>query len=74
MPLFRIRHLFEKTKTYQWLSENAADYGFIMRYPASKSAITGVMYEPWHWRFVGLEHAPKIKASGLCFEEYLETL
>ncbi len=65
---------FEKTKTYQWLSENAADYGFIMRYPASKSAITGVMYEPWHWRFVGLEHAPKIKASGLCFEEYLETL
>ncbi len=65
---------FEKTKTYQWLSEHAAEYGFIMRYPASKSAITGVMYEPWHWRFVGVEHAPKIKASGLCLEEYLKTL
>lgn len=65
---------FESTREFKWLSEHAADYGFIMRYPESKSAITGVMYEPWHWRFVGPDHAKAIKASGLCFEEYLKTL
>jgi D-alanyl-D-alanine carboxypeptidase len=65
---------FEYTEEFAWLSENAADYGFIMRYQASKSAITGVMYEPWHWRFVGVKDAKAIKASGLCFEEYYETL
>lgn len=65
---------FENTKEFKWLSQHAADYGFIMRYPASKSAITGVMYEPWHWRFVGVDHAKAIKASGLCFEEYLKTI
>ena len=64
----------EFQQVFDWLSKNAANYGFIMRYPENKSDITGVMYEPWHWRFVGLEHAPKIKVSKLCLEEYLETL
>lgn len=62
---------FENTKEYAWLCENAADYGFILRYPADKVDVTGVKFEPWHWRYVGTENAGNIKASGLCLEEYL---
>lgn len=62
---------FQNTKEYAWLCENAADYGFILRYPEDKTSITGVKFEPWHWRYVGTENAAKIKASGLCLEEYL---
>lgn len=62
---------FQNTKEYAWLMENAADYGFILRYPEDKVNITGVKFEPWHWRYVGAENAAKIKASGLCLEEYL---
>ncbi len=62
---------FQNTKEYAWLCENAADYGFILRYPENKTSITGVKFEPWHWRYVGTENAAKIKASGLCLEEYL---
>lgn len=63
---------FEDTKMFKWLSENAQDYGFIHRYTAEKQPITGVIHESWHWRFVGINEAKKIKASGLCLEEYLE--
>lgn len=62
---------FGNTEAYKWLSANAADYGFIMRYPEDKQSITKVTYEPWHWRYVGVEDAKKIKASGLTLEEYL---
>lgn len=62
---------FEQTKAFRWLQENAADYGFILRYPKDKQNITEITYEPWHWRFVGVENAKKIKASGQCLEEYL---
>lgn len=62
---------FENTEEYAWLCENAADYGFILRYPEDKVDITGVKFEPWHWRYVGVENAASIKASGLCLEEYL---
>lgn len=62
---------FENTEEYAWLCENAADYGFILRYPADKVDVTGVKFEPWHWRYVGTENAATIKASGLCLEEYL---
>ncbi len=61
-------------KAYKWLSENAHKYGFILRYPDGKSYITGVSYEPWHFRCVGKFHARKIYESGLCLEEYVETL
>ena len=67
-----VEESFENTPQFQWLSEHAQDYGFIMRYPKSKEAITGVIYEPWHYRYVGVENAKAIKASGLCLEEYLE--
>ena len=62
---------FQNTKAYAWLTENAADYGFILRYPEDKVSVTGVKYEPWHWRYVGVENAASIKNSGLCLEEYL---
>lgn len=65
---------FEKTATFRWLCEHAGDYGFILRYPKDAEDKTEIIYEPWHWRYVGVENAAKINASGLCFEEYIETL
>lgn len=63
---------FEGMPAFTWLQEHAAEYGFIMRFPKDKQSITGVIYESWHYRFVGINEAKKIKASGLCLEEYLE--
>ncbi len=62
---------FQNTEEYAWLCENAADYGFILRYPEDKVDVTGVKFEPWHWRYVGVENAASIRDSGLCLEEYL---
>ena len=59
---------------FRWLCEHAGDYGFILRYPKDAEDKTEIIYEPWHWRYVGVENAAKINASGLCFEEYIETL
>ena len=64
----------EKTAAFRWLCEHAGDYGFILRYPKDAEDKTEIIYEPWHWRYVGVENAAKINASGLCFEEYIETL
>ena len=65
---------FEKTAAFRWLCEHAGDYGFILRYPKDAEDKTEIIYEPWHWRYVGVENAAKINASGLCFEAYIETL
>ena len=65
---------FEKTAAFRWRCEHAGDYGFILRYPKDAEDKTEIIYEPWHWRYVGVENAAKINASGLCFEEYIETL
>lgn len=62
---------FKDTKEYDWLKANAAKYGFIQRYSAEKSSITGVIDEPWHYRYIGAENAEKISKSGLCLEEYI---
>lgn len=62
----------EATKEAKWLKENCHKYGFILRYPPEKTDITGIIYEPWHYRYVGVEHAAKIMESGLTLEEYLE--
>lgn len=59
---------------YKWLSNHAHEYGFIVRYPADKSHITGISYEPWHFRYVGKSHAKRIYEEGLCLEEYVEML
>jgi len=62
---------FGKTDAFKWLSAHAADYGFILRYAANTTDITKVSYEPWHWRYVGVETAKDIKAKGVTLEEYL---
>ena len=61
----------EETATQQWLMIHCAEYGFILRYPTDKSAITGIGYEPWHYRYVGNEAASAVAQSGLCLEEWL---
>ncbi len=61
----------ESTAVQRWLMEHCAEYGFILRYPTDKSAITGVGYEPWHYRYVG-KAAQEIMDGGLCLEEYLD--
>ena len=61
---------FEKTPEYAWLQKNCAKYGFILRYRQGKEYITGYIYEPWHYRYVGPEHAANIMSWGITFEEY----
>ncbi len=64
----------EDTEVQKWLMANSYKYGFILRYPNEKKDITGINYEPWHYRYVGKELAEDIYRSGLCFEEYLESI
>lgn len=63
---------FESTPMYNWMVENAEDYGFILRYPKNKVDITGVIYESWHWRFVGINTAKEMNSLGMTLEEYVE--
>lgn len=62
----------EETPEQQWLIENSYKYGFILRYPEEKSEITGIGYEPWHYRYVGIEAAKEIYERGISLEEYLK--
>lgn len=59
---------------YNWLAENAWQYGFILRYPQGKTQLTGTDYEPWHYRYVGKEAAAAIHQEGICLEEYIAQL
>ena len=61
----------EENETQQWLMEHCREYGFILRYPKDKKEITGITYEPWHYRYVGYEAAQEIMSRGICLEEYL---
>lgn len=61
----------EQTPVQQWLMAHCADYGFILRYPPDKCDLTGIGYEPWHYRYVGKEAAKEIMEQGICLEEYL---
>ncbi len=63
---------FESTPMFEWMCKNAEDYGFILRYPKEKENITGVIYESWHWRFVGINNAKLINELGLTLEEFIE--
>lgn len=65
---------FAETPAFKWLNENAYKFGFILRYPINKVDITKIEYEPWHYRYVGIEHAEHIKENGYCLEEYLALL
>ena len=58
----------------KWLMENSWQYGFIFRYPDGKTDVTGIIYEPWHYRYVGRELAAEIHYSGLTLEEYIASL
>lgn len=69
-----VNYEFENTDEFRWLKENAQNYGFILRYQKEKEDITKINYEPWHWRYVGVEHAKKINELGLCLEEYIDYL
>ncbi|MBQ3135971.1 MAG: M15 family metallopeptidase [Clostridia bacterium] len=72
MDICNTKDSFAFTEEYKWLTENAHKYGFILRYTEEKIDITGIVDEPWHWRYVGTEYAEDIKNSGLCLEEYLQ--
>jgi len=63
---------YKNTETYKWMIENCAKYGFILRYPENKESITGIMFEPWHYRYVGEEAAREIMSRGITLEEYLQ--
>jgi len=65
---------FETTDAFKWLDKNAAEYGFTLRYPKDKENITGIKYEPWHYRYVGKEVAAYLKEKGLTLEEYSEKI
>ena len=62
---------FESTPQYAWLAQHAHEYGFIQRYPANKSDVTGISYEPWHYRYVGVDAATRMHNSGQTLEEFL---
>lgn len=65
-----IGNQFEETEAFRWLQNNAHKYGFILRYPKDKEYITGYAYESWHYRYVGVDMANKVKESGLTYDEY----
>lgn len=68
-----LNYMQEYTYTQQWLINNSWKYGFILRYPNNTTDITGIIYEPWHYRYVGKDVAAEINELGITFEEYLET-
>lgn len=65
---------FDTTKSYQWMKNNCANYGFIVRYQKGKESITGYSYEPWHIRYIGKDHATACTALGITYEEYYSLL
>lgn len=65
-----VSQAFEKTDEFKWLSDNAHLYGYILRYPKGKEHLTGYMYEPWHYRYLGIDLATKVKTSGLTYDAY----
>lgn len=62
------------TPAYKWMQQHAADYGFVLRYPEAKKDITHIIYEPWHYRYVGPDNARKMNQLGMCLEEYVDYL
>lgn len=64
----------EDTAVQKWLMGHSWEYGWILRYPSGKSEITGIIYEPWHYRYVGRDTARQIHEQGVCLEEYLDAV
>jgi len=65
---------FADTEAGKWLAEHSCEYGFILRYPSGKEYITGIEFEPWHFRYVGVDAAMAITEQGLCLEEFIDGL
>jgi zinc D-Ala-D-Ala carboxypeptidase len=65
---------FDTDPAFQWLQKHAQEYGFILRYPKDKQELTKIKYEPWHYRYVGVDNAKKMKELGMCLEEYINYL
>lgn len=71
MDIISLKDSFANTKEYKWLTENAQNYGFILRYTAANKKYTGIVPEPWHWRYVGVETAKAMYGTGMCLEQYM---
>ena len=71
LTMTNLDNSFEETDDFQWLAQNAHRFGFILRYPKGKTDITGYIYEPWHFRYVGREAATEIYYRGITLEEYV---
>lgn len=69
-----IEYDYQGTGDFKWINDNCYKYGFILRYPADKEAITQYRYEPWHFRYVGFPHAEYMTKNNLCLEEYIDLL
>lgn len=65
---------FKDTEAFKWMCKNCDNYGFILRYPEEKTSITGINFEPWHFRYVGVYHAKAMKNLDMCLEEYVYSL
>lgn len=74
VDLDSVETTYENTPQFKWLKEHCVEYGFVLRYPKDKSEITGIIYEPWHYRFVGVEAAREMQEKNMCLEEYTEYL
>ncbi len=68
------RENFQNTEQYAWMLEHAHEYGYILRYPEGDESVTGYLFEPWHWRYIGVEDATQMHEAGITtFEEYIGT-
>ena len=65
---------FSASPAGQWLQENCYKFGFILRFPEDKTDVTGITFEPWHFRYVGRYHATRMHELNMCLEEYLDYL
>lgn len=66
-----MNHAFADTAAAKWMKAHCAEYGFILRYPEDKQDVTGITFEPWHFRYVGVKDAKAVMSAGVCLEEYL---
>ena len=71
---YNLNEGYGETQAGQWLEAHSYEYGFTLRYPKGKEYITGIEYEPWHFRYVGKEAAGVMKEKGICLEELIDSL
>lgn len=72
--VYTLNEQFAETEAYTWLTQHCAEYGLILRFPEDKVDITKINYEPWHYRYVGVEHSEIIQKKGWCLEEYIANM